>query len=156
MFHIDYSVNTPFACILSIELTMEEQISNDKEHLGKAFIYNERILRHQPQRGFAITVVTNLKQFIFVQTTRNPPHSSPKYNYDLSPNFAYKPYGWAILLRLFTTSGCHLSGYNLPNIISCNNKSIHLLKSFIGSDFNNSNNRKINNNDNNSNNGFFA
>jgi len=70
LFHPNYSKEFPFGCILNIELTASTPLSSDKEHLGKALIYNEHILSHQPHRFHAFTLVSNMLDVIVVKTTK--------------------------------------------------------------------------------------
>jgi hypothetical protein len=55
------------ACVFNIELQLG---GLDPEHKFRAIDYNDRVMRANPARFFTLTAVTNLKDIMFVRTSR--------------------------------------------------------------------------------------
>lgn len=108
-----------------VELTMQDPIDN--KHIGKCIHYNEMILLVQPQRQFVISVVTNLKQAVFVQSFR------PR-GVDMSAGLISRPIGFEkslekILTLLFNESD--YTGYT-PLVVNIGGMRLTSFR-FIGS-----------------------
>ena len=120
LFPIAYS-RSAAACAFNIELQLG---TLDPEHKQRALTYNALAMQANPSRLFTLTAVTNLRQIMFVRTSRAS-EGSDDFDVRYSIEYEVLDAGWELLLSIIRST--EWTGQFLPSL-TCDGHSIEILE----------------------------